>query len=198
MIKINLVAEAPTAATVKKKKGPEISLGAKQGDMLLLISVLIFAAIGGGVWLKMKGERDDLKAERSAKQTERDSLQQYIDRVEELEARRAQLKRKVEVINNLKTNQQGPVKIMDETSKALPELVWLDRLDLKGNSLTLSGMAMDENAVANLISNLDASPFFQEPSLVELAASRNETFKFRLTVIFTYKAEIAGEEEATG
>ena len=52
---------------------------------------------------------------------------------------------------------------------------------------------MDENAVANFIANLDASPFFEEPSLKNMARSRGDTFTFSLDVIFIIEPpEIAG------
>ena len=34
---------------------------------------------------------------------------------------------------------QGPVRVLDEVSKALPELVWLEDLTLTGNALRLRG-----------------------------------------------------------
>jgi type IV pilus assembly protein PilN len=185
MIKINLVAETPTAAAKKPKK-TEVSLGARQGDTILVITLVVFGAITGGIWYKMNAEKKRLTAEKNEKKRERDSLQQYIDRAEELELQRERLRRKIEVINDLKQSQRGPVRIMDEISRALPDLVWLDNLTLQGTSVKLTGKAMDENAVANYISNLDASPFFQEPSLRNLQADGEETFSFILDCVFTY------------
>ena len=40
MIKINLISEAPTAAVAKKKR-PEFSLGAKQGDIILITNAAL-------------------------------------------------------------------------------------------------------------------------------------------------------------
>jgi len=162
MIKINLVAETPTKAARAKRAQPEFSLGARQGDILLVV-VLALALLGIGTrWLLLKNERDHLREVERAKRVERDELQPYIQKVQELETKRDQLRHKINVINNLKQNQRGPVRIMDEVSRALPDLVWLTRMTMKGNSLTISGTAMDETAVANYISNLDSSPFFQE------------------------------------
>jgi type IV pilus assembly protein PilN len=187
MIKINLVAESPTPAAAKKKV-PEISLGARQGDTILVIVLVIGVAVSGGQWYLLSSHFKELKRIESERRRERDELQQYIDRVDELEAKREALRRKIQVINDLKQNQQGPVRIMDEVSRALPELVWLTNMTLTGNNLQLSGMAMDENAVANYIGNLSASPFFNEPTLGDLrrgAKGGSTTFSFRLTCVFT-------------
>jgi type IV pilus assembly protein PilN len=198
MIKINLVAETPTPAA-KKRARPEFSLGARQGDVLLLLVLAVCLLAIGTRWLLLKNERDHLRDVRRQKQVERDELLPYIQKVEELEAKRDLLRHKISVINELKQNQRGPVRIMDEVSRALPDLVWLTRMTLKGNTLTLTGVAMDENAVANYISNLYASPFFQEPALQRMARSKEDTFAFTLSVSFTYAPpELAGGAQESG
>ncbi|HSL19866.1 MAG TPA: PilN domain-containing protein [Methylomirabilota bacterium] len=185
MIKINLVSEAPAAAVTKRKR-PEFSLGAKQGDIILVSVLAIAVAVSGTWWFLLKNKLGDLKEVQRERRIERDELKPFIEKVEELEAKRALLKRKVEVINDLKQQQQGPVRILDEVSRALPELVWLTQLKMSGNNLTLTGDAMDENAVANFYSNLDSSPFFEEPEVKNLAR-KGDDFVFTLSATFTYE-----------
>jgi type IV pilus assembly protein PilN len=185
MIKINLISEAPTAA-VSKRKRPEFSLGAKQGDIILVVVLAIAVAVSGTWWYLLKSKRAELKELERQRTVERDELKPYIEKVEELEAKRALLKRKVDVINELKNKQRGPVRILDEISRALPDLVWLTQLTLTGNDLTLVGQAMDENAVANYYSNLDSSPFFEEPEVKNLAR-QGEDFSFTMSAVFTYE-----------
>jgi type IV pilus assembly protein PilN len=197
MIKINLVAETPAAAATKKRRRPEFSLGAKQGDVILLITIAVAAAVVGTRWFILDTTRDNLKAEEAQKRRERDELKPFIDKVEELERKRETLKHKIEVINDLKNNQQGPVRIMDEVSRALPELVWLTGMDLQGTVLVINGMAMDENAIANYIANLNASPFVtEEVALKNIRRAAGDVFQFALTAVFTYSpAEIAANVE---
>jgi type IV pilus assembly protein PilN len=183
MIKINLVAQTPAAAATKVER-PSFSLGAKQGDVILLIMLALAAIVVGTQWYLLTSKRAELKEVEQEKRRERDELLVYIKKVEQLEARRETLRHKINVINELKSNQRGPVRVMDEVSRALPELVWLSKLTLKGNSVKIAGMAMDENAVANYYSNIDASPFFDEPKLTNLARSRGDTFTFGLDCVF--------------
>ena len=185
MIKINLIAEAPAAAVAKRKKAEGAAPGVRQGDVLLLVVLLTAVAVTGGVWYSLTSERAQLKRTETERRAERDRLQVFIKKVEVLEARRAALQHKIEVINNLKKAQSGPVRMMDEVSKALPELVWLETLSFSGADLTLIGQAMDENAVANYIANLDASPYFSEPTLVDMTRASKDAFKFNLKCVFS-------------
>ena len=197
MIKINLVAEAPAAAAAKKRRRSQFSLGARQGDVILLITLAVAAAVVGTRWFILDSTRDRLKAEEAQKRRERDELKPFILKVEELERKRETLKHKIEVINDLKNNQQGPVRIMDEVSRALPELVWLTGMDLQGTALVVNGMAMDENAIANFIANLNASPFVtEEVAVKDIRRAQGDIFQFTLTAVFTYTpAEIAANAE---
>ncbi len=185
MIKINLVAEAPSAAPVRKKR-PEFSLGAKQNDLILLAVLALSVVVVGTNWFLLHRKHEALKTTEASKRRERDELKPFIDKVQELEAKREALKHKIDVIIQLTNNQRGPVRIMDEVSRALPDLVWLTNMKLEGTTLTLTGMALDENAVANYIANLNASPFFEEPSLKDLRRAQGDSFQFVLNCPFTY------------
>jgi len=96
MIKINLISEAPTAAVAKRKR-PEFSLGAKQGDIILVTVLAISVAICGTWWFVKKSELANLKEVERQRRVERDELKPFIEKVEELEAKRALLKRKVDL-----------------------------------------------------------------------------------------------------
>ncbi len=199
MIKINLVS-AGTEAAVTKKATPEISLGGHRADIILLVVLAIGLAVTGIRWYMLHStvvELTDIKAERTI---ERNELQKYIDKVEELEAKRAELKAKIDTIRKLKENQKGPVRILDEVSRTMPDLVWLTGLNLAGTHVTLNGMALDENAIANYVDNLDASPFFNEPTVVTIQRSREDSFTFRLECDFTYSPSgiASAEVEAEG
>ncbi len=185
MIKINLVAEVSAPAAVRRKKR-EISLGAKPGDTILLIVLLLSFLVIGGNWYLLNAKKSHLEATRNQLRAERDQLKTYIDKVQKLQAERDALRHKIDIIDKLKKQQHGPVRIMDEISKALPDLLWLDAMSVKGNVVSLRGEAMDENAVANYIGNLNASPFFREPNLIDLRLGSGGLYTFRLTCVFTY------------
>jgi type IV pilus assembly protein PilN len=163
MIKINLLSEGKRPAAVRKKAGGSLD-GRDIGQWMLLVGAVIgLLAFGAAYWLQ-KQKNDAKEAEVAAAQREVDQLASVIKEVDDFKAKKAELERKIGVINDLKANQRGPVRVMDYISRALPELLWLDQMVMKGDSIHLEGRAFNINAVANFIDNLDKVPEFAEPT----------------------------------
>ena len=116
-----------------------------------------------------------------------------IEEVKEYEDKKASLEAKIQLINSLKTNQKGPVRLMDEISKALPDLVWLTNLEVAGNQITMRGKTLSPNAVATYLENLKKSPFFAEPVFKSLGADGGSsgTFTWEMTLGFNPAAALA-------
>ena len=194
MIKINLLAEARTE---KVARPPLISLGgANLNNYVILVLLLGSMAYLGLTYWHLSSKLTSINEEITVQQREYDRLKDIIAEVERYKKRAADLERKIDIIEKLKANQLGPVRIMDEVSKALPDLLWLTSMDLKGNTISLRGEAMNENAVANFISNLDASPFFAEPNLKIMQQNDKGIFSFDLSCSFTYVPQEAGSKQA--
>jgi type IV pilus assembly protein PilN len=180
MIKINLLVEARAE---KVARAPLISLGAANLNNYILLGLIVvsLAFVGLRYW-KLSSTLAGIKAEIVVNQREYDRLKPIIAEVEAFKKKNAELKHKIEVIEELKQKQYGPVRVMDEVSKALPDLLWLTNMSYAGgNVLTLQGQALNENAVANFISNLGASPFFAEPSLKIMSQDERGVFTFELS-----------------
>jgi len=184
MIKINLLVEARAD---KVARAPLIAFGAASINNFILLGLIVvgLAYVGIRYW-KLSSKLSGIQAEIVVNQREVDRLKPIIAEVESFKKKNAELKHKIEVIEQLKQNQYGPVRIMDEVSKALPDLLWLTNMTLSGNVVALQGQALNENAVANFISNLSASPFFSEPSLKIMSQDEKGVFTFDLSCNFTH------------
>ena len=196
MIKINLIGEAKRPVAAR----PSALTGVGEGSnwpffvMVGLIGLGLLMTAGHFLYLngKVNGKEDQV----AEAQREVDELAPFIKEVEEFKAKKAELERKIRVINNLKANQRGPVQVMDQISRALPELLWLTRMQVRGETITLQGQAFNTNAVANFIENLDRVPEFQEPILRE--TTRNgPVYSFSLTYRFSYTPPPTEESETT-
>jgi len=190
MIKINLLVEARGE---KLPRQPIVSLKIGGLNNIVLVATLLFGLgfVGITYW-RLSSALSGINQEIRENQREYERLKPIIAEVEAFKKKNAELKHKIEVIERLKANQFGPVRIMDEVSKALPDLLWLSNMDVAGKNLNLKGRALNENAIANLISNLDASPFFAEPSLRIMSQDERGVFAFDLSCAFTYNPQEAG------
>jgi type IV pilus assembly protein PilN len=191
LIRINLLSEAKVVAA--RKRAPLIPTGAR------LNNFLFFGAFGLGLayvivmGLTLLSRRSQLDEEIVKARLEADRLKSIIEEVKEYEDKKASLEAKIQLINALKTNQKGPVRLMDEVSKALPDLVWLTVLDVAGNQITMRGRTLSPNAVATYLENLKKSPFFAEPVFKSLGqeGGTSGTYVWEMTLTFNPSAILA-------
>jgi type IV pilus assembly protein PilN len=153
MIRVNLLAaDRPT----KKKKGggAPATPGAVQAYLLLTVfaggAVLVCLAL----YLFMSNQIRELDSKIAAAEQRQRELQAIKKQVDELEQKRATFQRKVDLITRLQAEQQGPVHMLDEISKALPDFVWLTNLDQTANQLRFSGQSNSLTSVADFITAL--------------------------------------------
>src|ERR1035441_10946364 len=161
MIRINLL---PEARPQRKKKGVSTLGGAGRLNTLLMGGVIGLAILIGIVhyWVlrsQIKAQEEKIRIA----QVEVARLEAVLKEVKDFEAKKARLQRKVDLINQLKQNQRGPVRLMDEVSKALPDLVWLERMEYHGHAIAIDGKAFNPPAVANFVANLKLVSSFPEP-----------------------------------
>jgi type IV pilus assembly protein PilN len=191
LIRINLLTEAKAAAA--RKKAPLLPTGAR------LNHVLFFGGLGLGLLyvivmgLTLMSRRSQLEDEIVKARLEADRLKSIIQEVKEYEDKKASLEAKIQLINSLKTNQKGPVRLMDEISKALPDLVWLTALDVSSNQISMKGKTLSPNAVATYLENLKKSPFFAEPVFKSLGRDGGNlgTYSWEMTLVFNPAAVLA-------
>jgi len=196
MIKINLLSEGKRPAAVRKAKASVLQ-GQDIGLYLIAVGLVLGAAAGGVHWWMLKGEVETQNAAIAAANHEVEVLASVIKEVEDYKGKKAELERKIKLINDLKLNQRGPVRVMDHISRALPELLWLDRMSMNGTTIEIEGRAFNTNAVANFIENLDKVPEFEEPTLKDTTEQTGGVYKFVIAFNYSF-APLAKEDAAAG
>lgn len=194
MIKINLVREgravrgtgaAPVAAAVAAA-GP----GAPTNVNNIIVAVFFFLGLlaAGGYWYWYKRELRQREEIVEQKTQEAQKLEAIIKEVEAYQRRKDSLQQRIDLINQLKQNQKGPVRIMDQVSRDLPDLVWLDAMDIGGGRIALTGRGLNPNAIALFIENIKRDPYFEEPSVGTVAqiSAAPLVYSFDMNFAFTY------------
>jgi type IV pilus assembly protein PilN len=191
LIRINLLTETKAAAA--RKRAPLIPVGARLNNFLFFGAFALGLAYIVVMGLTLLSRRSQLEEEIVKARLEADRLRSIIEEVKEYEDKKASLEAKIQLINALKTNQKGPVRLMDEVSKALPDLVWLNQLDVAGNQITMKGKTLSPNAVATYLENLKKSPFFAEPVFKSLGqdGGGSGTYTWEMTLTFNPAAVLA-------
>jgi Tfp pilus assembly protein PilN len=82
------------------------------------------------------------------------------------------LQQRVALIEELRKGQSGPVHLLDEVSRALPERLWLTQLQQVEGDLRIEGRATSLTALSDFVGNLESSGYFARP--VEILDSQVE------------------------
>ena len=174
MIRINLL---PVRAAQKKEKF--------RAQLSILILCLIAISVAcGAEWFMKQSQIDEAKSEISSIQQQINQLNRQIGEVSRYKQLQADLKKKLEILQVLKDSRSGPIHLLDELNKALPDKVWLTSYSVNGNSVSLEGLAVDENAVASFMERLVASPYYGKVELGGISqqtANQIKLHKFVLT-----------------
>ena len=185
MIRINLLSEGRRPVVARRVR-PKLSFGDQDPSVLFLAGGIVLGLLVAGVqyWL-LASELGSVQAKVAEKQREVKELEPILKEVEDFKRKQAELERKIEVIQDLSRKQQGPVRIMDQVSRALPDLLWLNSMNVRGTTVDLDGTAFNTNAIAAFIENIDKVPEFREPEPKNLSrASGGSTFNFRISFGF--------------
>jgi len=185
MIRINLLA----VDRERTKRGGAL-IPAAQRVTIAASLILIGTALGVGWWFWSLHSTSARVDEELAKgEREMQQLRSVLAQVQKFEASKAQLQQRVTLIEQLRRGQSGPVHILDEISKAVPERLWLTDLTQKGDDILLAGMTTSLTGLSDFVANLETSAWFKKPvdivdSQVMTDAKNGDIFKFSIKAVF--------------
>ena len=159
MIRINLLESERAASSKPKSAAAAAAPGGGGGSAIGAYLPLIVAAGGalvgvGFFYMTLTAEINDTNARIVTAKAEVAKLQLEKAKKDELERKRASFQAQVTLIERLKAEQGGPVRMLDEIQKALPDFVWLTKMDQTGAILKITGEASNNNAIADFLANL--------------------------------------------
>lgn len=176
MARINLLPWREERREERRKRFLLVLIGVLAGSIgaVLIADQIITAAI------ERQMARNDYIGKQIAVVDER------IKQISELKARRQQLVERMRIIQDLQGNRQISGRIFDQLARTLPDGVYFTDVKMAGKTLSISGAAESNNRVSELMRNLDASDWFDAPSLNEVKATSADQVEqanvFQLTV----------------
>ncbi len=196
MIKINLL--RPEKKEVAAGGGTTVGFAEEAKPSKLSVPALVAAiaitvgCIGGLYFLqssKLSFEKKQLE-ERTLRKAE---LEKILAKLTEIETTKKELDNKIKIIGDLKMRQKDAVYMMDRMSRCLPEWVWLTDLSFTGGAVSISGKALSNNLIADLINNLQNSNSFanvQLTSTTRLRESGIDIFVFQINCVFVRQPDL--------
>jgi type IV pilus assembly protein PilN len=186
MIRINLLGQTrPKSARRPADTGaalPAVFIGA--GVLLGLLFLFYFFHS----WQSQLNDENKRIEKLQAQKTE---LEQIKQQVEAFDKQRTVLQQRVSTIEKLQRDRTGAQELLDEVSSTVSraENLWLTSLSKKGTTLSLQGASASINSVANFITALKRSGYFQKVEIKE--SKQDDKIAGVQTFVFDITAEIA-------
>jgi type IV pilus assembly protein PilN len=153
------------------------------------------AAVGGvlavGVWYGVLDQMRSAQEERNAYLgSEIKKLEAQIKDIANLRAEIDALRARQKAVEDLQTNRNIPVHLLNELVKQTPEGVYLTAIRQTGRVVAVNGTAQSNERVSEFLRNtLYSSPWLEKPELVEIRAGASQggrgrlyDFSLRLTI----------------
>ena len=186
MIRINLLGQPrPKAARRAVPLGAMAQLG---------FFIVAIALAFGIVWLHYGFLARDLRQQQDklAKlRVQKANLENLKQQVDAFERQKAVLQQRIGVIEELQRNRTGAQELLDAVANTVSrtDTLWLTSMTRKGNSLSIEGTAASVNAVANFITQLKRSGYFDKIEIKEAKQDERspavQVFTFTLNADFT-------------
>ncbi len=162
MILINLLPHRE-AARKRRKEAFFVTLGA---------AALLGGLICGAVYVWYQAQISTQQSKNSFLQTEIKKLEAQIKDVATLQAEIAALRARQQAVENLQSDRNTPVHLLNELVKQLPDGVYVNSMKQDGLTVSLLGVAQSNERVSELLRNLsNNSTWLTKPELIEIVAA---------------------------
>jgi len=197
MIRINLL---KPETKIIKKPSEILPLEFKEkkrqpiGGLIFLLLIIVCAAF---FLLQQKTLTTEENLLVEAKQEKR-TLEDILVKLDTLQQQRDLFERKINLINQLKSQQGTAVTIMDQLSKNIPDWVWLSEANYNNQIINIKGMAFSNNLIADYIYNLENSPYFSNVNLIssiQRTIQNNRCVEFSLNATYVLPPGVMSSSE---
>ena len=167
---------------------PAMDMGDMGSPKLKVLVVLVLAGLFNlAYWYRLDHQSKAIAAQMKVAEQKNRELADVKARYMERQTQANNYKRRVDVIDQLRSGQAGPVNLLAMLGETVnnTEAVWLNKMDDLGASVNLEGTALSADAVANLIANLQKTGFFKNVEIKETFQDEQikdmQAFQFTLT-----------------
>src|SRR6202050_728618 len=191
MIRINLLGQPkPKNKRAAASAAAVMEMGEVGSPKLKVVLVLVLAgALNWMYWYRLDKEKKHIATNMAVAEQHNHELADVKARYLERQRQAESYKRRVDVIDQLRASQSGPVNLLNTIGDTIngTEAVWLNSMTDQGGSVDIQGMACTTDAVANLIANLQKTGYFKTIEIKE--TYQDDSFKDMQAFQFTLTCE---------
>jgi type IV pilus assembly protein PilN len=144
MIRINLL---PVRVAKKREMGRQI--------LVLFAAVILAAIVGNYMWYaRLADEVSSNAAGIASVKAKITDLEKVIGEVSTINDRKAEVEKKLTVLDNLRRGRSGPVRMLDALSLAMPKKLWLENFTEDKGGVKILGSAVSHDEVAEFMRSL--------------------------------------------
>lgn len=145
MIRINLL---PVRQVQKREAGRQF--------IVLMVGVLAIALLGNGYWyFSLDSDRADKQRRLDDTNARIAQLEKVIGEVNNLNKRKKEVEDKLAVLDKLRKQRGGPVKLLDALTLCIPKKVWVTNFEEKSGAVKLTGAAESFEDVSEFMKGLN-------------------------------------------
>lgn len=145
---------------------------------LVLSAVLVGSiALVSLYHMKLSNDVKNARAAVASTQQQIERFKPQLKQLEEYRKTKAEIEKKLEVIERLDASRSGPVRVFDELATHAPPRLWLTKLEAHGGELRIEGMSLDNELVALFLTALNESEYFDNVELRETTAKERSGYK---------------------
>lgn len=160
MIRINLL---PHREIKRKARQQQVAITA--GAVCALGLAIIW-----GVYDVISGKIDIQNGRNQFLITQIAVLDQQIAEIQTIKSQTQELLSRKEIVETLQGNRSEVVHLLDQLVRQLPDGVYLKSIKQTGHDVNLNGYAQSNAWISTLMRNLESSPWFEKPVLIEIKA----------------------------
>ncbi|HXF13558.1 MAG TPA: PilN domain-containing protein [Terriglobales bacterium] len=190
MIRINLLG-TPKPKSKRSRAAiaaPAMELGEVGSPaMKILVALVLAGGINAAYWHQLDHQSVVIAAGMKVAEQHNRELAGVKTKYLERQKQADNYKHRVDVIDQLRKAQTGPVNLLNTIGQTVngTEAVWLNSMKTQGANISIQGMALSADAVANLIENLQKTGYFKDIEIKETFQDESvkdmQAFQFELT-----------------
>jgi type IV pilus assembly protein PilN len=161
VILINLL---PHREAAKKRRKEAFQIG-------LVLSAVAGLLIAGLIYWYFQAMIEGQQDRNNLLRSEIKTLEVQIKEIEGLEAEITALRARQKAVEDLQSDRNLPVHMLNELVKQLPDGVYISSIKQDGLVVTMQGTAQSNERISEMLRNLtEGSPWFSKPELQEIVA----------------------------